>query len=175
MYTPPTPTRRNSTVSSRRRRRCVLGFKHPTSSSTILQLIQKGSGVRYRIPPLKSSTQRLLRMLKKMKAILCCCSMVGTIIIVLKRVLAYLRNVACKIFTDQIPAKHWPTVRKISVESDVPNWLLFQLLTIGTQNCQLITTELYTIQLFRIRVFNPLINYIEIGIRYKSFHLIAPK
>jgi len=26
MYTPPTPTRRNSTVSSRRRRRCVLGL-----------------------------------------------------------------------------------------------------------------------------------------------------
>jgi len=26
MYTPPTPTRRNSTVSSSRRRRCVLGF-----------------------------------------------------------------------------------------------------------------------------------------------------
>ena len=28
MYTPPMPTRRNSTVSSRRRRRCVLGFGH---------------------------------------------------------------------------------------------------------------------------------------------------
>jgi len=27
MYTPPTPTRRNSTVSSRRRRRCVFGFR----------------------------------------------------------------------------------------------------------------------------------------------------
>ena len=26
MYTPPTPTRRDKTVSSRRRRRCVLGF-----------------------------------------------------------------------------------------------------------------------------------------------------
>ena len=28
MYTPPTPTRRDKTVSSRRRRRCVLGFRH---------------------------------------------------------------------------------------------------------------------------------------------------
>ena len=26
-YTPPTPTRRDSTVSSRRRRRCVLGLR----------------------------------------------------------------------------------------------------------------------------------------------------
>jgi len=29
IYTPPTPTRRDKTVSSRRRRRCVLGFSNP--------------------------------------------------------------------------------------------------------------------------------------------------
>ena len=31
MYTPPTPTRRDKTVSSRRRRRCVLGLKYCTT------------------------------------------------------------------------------------------------------------------------------------------------
>ena len=32
VYTPPTPTRRDSTVSSRRRRRCVLGFNDARNS-----------------------------------------------------------------------------------------------------------------------------------------------
>jgi len=35
MYTPPTPTRRDSTVSSRRRRRCVLGLRDRDDTETL--------------------------------------------------------------------------------------------------------------------------------------------
>ena len=43
MYTPPTPTRRDSTVSSRRRRRCVLGLQ-TRKQAWICMLVSNASG-----------------------------------------------------------------------------------------------------------------------------------